>query len=447
MVFSPLGLQPKKVPGEFRVIHHLSYPKGASINDGIPKHLSTVKYSSVGQAISNIIQKGQGSYMAKTDIKSAFRIIPVNPSDYHLLGFYWDSGYYYDRCLPMGCSSSCAIFEAFSTSLEWIIQRRLPRVAVLHILDDFLFISPTYHESKLALQTFKHICADIGVPLAPEKTVGPSQIIEFAGIHLDSVDMSASLPKDKITKFTHHIDLLMDQKTAQLKQIQALAGMLNFACGIIAPARAFSRRLIDLTIGLSKPYHHKKISYHVKQDLLVWRKFLTSHNRKTFFLDFRFISQETLQFYTDASSTIGYGGFFGHRWFSGRWSPQDKNYNIALLELFPICVAIKLWGPALANKCIQINSDNIAVVHILNSSTSKDPLLMSLLRILILDCMTFNLFIQSQHIPGQFNTVADMISRGKEAQALQLYPHLSKEPEVIPTTWQLKNFIKPLSPC
>ena len=30
---SPLGLVPKKQPGEYRLIHHLSYPNGASIND------------------------------------------------------------------------------------------------------------------------------------------------------------------------------------------------------------------------------------------------------------------------------------------------------------------------------------------------------------------------------------------------------------------------------
>ncbi|XP_067044266.1 uncharacterized protein, partial [Acropora muricata] len=32
---SPLGVVPKKTPGEFRLIHHLSYPKGSSVNDGI----------------------------------------------------------------------------------------------------------------------------------------------------------------------------------------------------------------------------------------------------------------------------------------------------------------------------------------------------------------------------------------------------------------------------
>ena len=447
MVFSPLGLQPKKLQGEFRVIHHLSYPKGESINDGIPRHLATVKYSSVGQAIKNIITIGNSCYMAKTDIKSAFRIVPVAPSDYHLLGFYWGDKYYFDRCLPMGCSSSCAIFEAFSTSLEWIIQTRLPQVAVLHILDDFLFISPTYHLGKVALQTFISICEDIGVPLAPEKTVGPSQVIEFAGIHLDSVDMSASLPQDKVTKFIHQIDQTLDMKTAQLKHIQALAGMLNFACAIIAPARAFSRRLIDMTIGLSKPYHHRKVTSQVRQDLLLWKRFLKGHNRKTFFLDFQFLSQQTLQFYTDSSSTVGFGGFFGNRWFAGKWPQGSHKYNIALLELYPICLAIKLWGPSLSNKCITINSDNMAVVHVLNSSTSKDPLLMTLLRVLVLDCMNFNLFIQSQHISGHFNILADMLSRDKVVQATKMYPHLDRNPEVIPQAWQLERFLEPLQTC
>ena len=172
MVFSPLGLQPKKAQGQYRVIHHLSFPKGQSVNDGIPFDSATVKYASVGQAIHNIVQTGPNCYLAKTDIQSAFRIIPVSPSDYSLLGFQWRDQYYYDRCLPMGCSSSCAIFEKFSTSLEWIISQKLKDVLVLHILDDFLFISPTFTGCQQALDSFSSLCLEIGVPLAPEKTVG-----------------------------------------------------------------------------------------------------------------------------------------------------------------------------------------------------------------------------------------------------------------------------------
>ena len=97
--------------------------------------------------------------MAKTDIKSAFRIIPVHSDDHPLLGMKWDNLYYYDRCLPMGCSSSCAIFEAFSTALEWIAINRLGASSVLHILDDFLFIAESsdvtlYHVTVIALLAF-----------------------------------------------------------------------------------------------------------------------------------------------------------------------------------------------------------------------------------------------------------------------------------------------------
>ena len=37
---SPLGLIPKKTPGEFRLIHHLSFPYGDSINSCIPNDAS-----------------------------------------------------------------------------------------------------------------------------------------------------------------------------------------------------------------------------------------------------------------------------------------------------------------------------------------------------------------------------------------------------------------------
>ena len=117
---SPLGIVPKKVPSEFRMIHHLSYPKGSSVNDFIPDYCSTVKYASVGDATKLLKFLGNGCFMAKTDIKSAFRIIPIHPADYSLLGMKWNKMYYFDRCLAMGLSSSCAIFESFSTALEWL---------------------------------------------------------------------------------------------------------------------------------------------------------------------------------------------------------------------------------------------------------------------------------------------------------------------------------------
>ena len=79
---SPLGLVPKKAPGEFRLMHHLSHPRGSSINDGIPTDCSTVQYASVDDAVKIIVELGTHCFLAKTDVKSAFRILPLNPSEY-----------------------------------------------------------------------------------------------------------------------------------------------------------------------------------------------------------------------------------------------------------------------------------------------------------------------------------------------------------------------------
>ena len=138
--------------------------------------------------------------MAKTDVKSAFRIIPIHPADYSLLGLKWENLYYFDRTLLMGLSSSCAIFEAVLTALEWISIHHLGAKSILHILDDFLFIAPTKDQCTANLWNFVSLCEYIGVPLAPEKTVGPDSVLQFAGIILDSAHMEARLPDNKLAK-------------------------------------------------------------------------------------------------------------------------------------------------------------------------------------------------------------------------------------------------------
>ena len=44
---SPIGLVPKKEPNEFRLIHHLSYPLGSSVNDYTDRQHCSVQYCNV----------------------------------------------------------------------------------------------------------------------------------------------------------------------------------------------------------------------------------------------------------------------------------------------------------------------------------------------------------------------------------------------------------------
>jgi hypothetical protein len=84
---SPLGLVPKKEEGQYRVIHHLSFPEKSSVNDGIPDNYCTVSYQNIDTAVSLVKACGQFSYMMKVDIKNAYRIVPIHPDDFELLGF------------------------------------------------------------------------------------------------------------------------------------------------------------------------------------------------------------------------------------------------------------------------------------------------------------------------------------------------------------------------
>ena len=153
--------------------------------------------------------------MAKCDIKDGFRNIPLHPDDYHLLGFIWDNHFYYDKCLPMGASSSCQIFEKLSCSLQWIMINKLRAAGMSHMIDDFFFIGPPKSPSCLNdLNNFIALCSFVGVPLNPDKTFLPSEIITIYGIELDSVAMECRLPEDKISKIHDQLcQVIFSQKS------------------------------------------------------------------------------------------------------------------------------------------------------------------------------------------------------------------------------------------
>ena len=79
--------------------------------------------------------------------------------------------------------------------MEWVARNKLAIPNILHILDDFLILEKSHEACDASLQRLLHFCEDIGVPMAPDKTEGPSPVLTFAGIELDCLEMEARLPK------------------------------------------------------------------------------------------------------------------------------------------------------------------------------------------------------------------------------------------------------------
>jgi hypothetical protein len=333
--------------------------------------------------------------------------------------------------MPMGCSSSCKTFEAFSTAVEWIAREKLLVDWILHLLDDFLIVASLHQLCKKQLELFLKACDYLGIHMAPDKTVGPSTTLSFAGIKLDTIKMEARLPLDKLEKATNLISEFLQCKKVTHKEVQSLCGLLNFACAVVSPGLAFLRRLIDLTIGLRAPHHFVRLNREVKADLDVWHKFLVEFNGKSFFLDNNWNTSTQLNLYTDGS--LGFGAIFGNHWCYGAWPNNWLTYNIAVLEFYPIVLSLYLWGQHMENQSILFFTDNEALVSVINKQTCWDKTLMFFVRKMVLICLQRNILFKAKHIPGVQNKLADSLSRLQVHIFPQLVPlQMDPQPTVIP---------------
>lgn len=411
---SPLGLVPKKESGCYRLIHHLSFPAKQSLNDDIDKSVSSVEYASFDNALSLLQRFGQGSCLAKVDIKSAFRLLPVCASGYNSLGFQFQGSFYFDKALPMGFSLSCFYFEAFSSFIEWVVSRQVVGGGILHYLDDFLFVGPRDSVHCVMMMKAFFVVAEIfGIPFAREKTIYPCTCIEFLGITIDSELMEFRLPQEKLFRICGEITRMLSVKKVTLRELQSLLGMLVFACRVIPVGRIFSRRLYMVTKGMVSPFSHIRLTRYLKDDLLVWLSFLQSFNGRAVWQTS--LSAEEFGLFTDASGSVGFGAFWNNHWSAGNWHQSwldgGVTRNLVLLELFPVVLAEVVWGQFFRDSRLLINTDNTGVVFAINCLSSKNVMVVKLLRHLVLVCLKLNIWIRARHVPGIHNDVADALSR------------------------------------
>ena len=279
---SPIGLVPKKNSKKFRTIFHLSFPKSGStsINASISKDDFSLQHVTINTGIQGIKRFGHGCFLAKTDIESAFRLIPVHPDDYELLGMYWEGKYYYDKVLPFGLRSAPHLFNQLSDTIEWILLNKCMISFVCHILDDFLIMEPpselppndsACQQSLTAMMlTFKNL----NIPVASSKTQGPATVLESMGIILDSVRMEARLPAGKIERLRVAFASFKARKSCTLKELQSLIRTLNFACEVILPGHPYLQGMIDLTRNIKQ--HYIKLSAGFFKDIAMWKQFIVN---------------------------------------------------------------------------------------------------------------------------------------------------------------------------
>ena len=351
------------------LIFHLSYNFSSkiehkSVNFQTPQDICKVKYQDLDCVVRTCLQilkdtKSGLLYFGKTDLVSTFRILPLLPEQRskllmkarHPISRQWY--FFIDKCLPFGSSISCALFQLFSDTLAHILKVKLG-VSVVNYLDDFLFISVTKEECNHMVRTFLSICQSLGCPVSGDKTEWASNRIVFLGILLDEISHCLALLQDKCNKALNMIGFIKSKRKATMKEIQKLAGYMNFLQKAVVPGCTFTRRMYDklrfkTRDGMPlKPHHHLTLDSEFKYDCTIWEIFLSGdvQNFCRPFVDLsRTVSARTLFFYSDASlnKEFGFGAVFKNKWTFGRWASHLIAQYQPSTEFFgTLCISISV---------------------------------------------------------------------------------------------------------
>lgn len=229
---SRFGVIPKKHQlGKWRLILDLSSPSGHSVNDGILKEPFSVQYMREDDVISGIMSFGQGTLLAKFDVESAYRDIPVHPEDRYLLGMKWQGNYFIDMALSFGLRSAPFIFSSVADLLEWILRHYYGLNFLLHYLDDFYTLGPPNSPAcQYNLDTCIRLFKDWHIPLHPDQVAGPSTCLTVLGIELHSLTLQARLPRDKFDRIVALLESWSVKRHCSRKELESLIGTLHHAC-------------------------------------------------------------------------------------------------------------------------------------------------------------------------------------------------------------------------
>ena len=424
-----------KSDGSARLILDLSQPRGDSVNDGIDPEAFTCTYTSVDDAISLIFDNGgRGALIGKADIKHAFRLIPVRPDQWHLLGYRWNGCFYFDTRLSFGSRSSPRIFNDFADCLCWLFRQEANNPSIHHYLDDFYFVANSNAAAARSYQTILTLSHRLGVPLAPEKCVPPTTRLVLLGVELDTTTMTISLPSEKAIAILDALrDLYPHSKTTK-RQLLSLVGKLVHASKCVPPGRGFTRRLLDAALTATRPGHRVRITAALRRDLQWWLVFLPRWNG-TFPLIPPRRQEPDLTVFTDSSGRAG-AAVQNDRWVALTWPPDATAAaacSMTWLEMLPVLAAMLVWSGEWRGRRVRLYCDNMGVIAIWRRGWSHNSLLMDAIRHLLFLSAAAGCVLELAYIPSADNTVADALSRGQLARARRARPSLELESCAIPT--------------
>ncbi len=278
---SPVAAVPKGT-SDIRLIHNLSAPRGRSVNDGIPDDFAATDYDRFDSAVDMVRKVGRGAWMAKVDLKAAFKHILVRPDQWHLLGLHLDSPegereFFFDATLPFGLRSSPKLFNEFTKIIRWL-ARQIGIDNIFGYLDDFFIVDGTEDGCLEKKDLFKSYMSSLGWVFNEDKDKGPAQIMELLGIEIDAWEQTLRITEERMRSSIQMLEEWRGRKSATRREIASLVGKLQFLALACRPGRAFLRRAIESLRGVDTWDAKISLDSGILWDIHWWRMLLPQWN-------------------------------------------------------------------------------------------------------------------------------------------------------------------------
>ena len=223
----------------------------------------------------------------------------------------WEGKYYVFVRLVFGCRSSPCIFDTLSQAVCWIVCNNYGVQTIFHLLDDFLTVDlpdPCIGERTMVILSL--VFNRLHIPLAQHKCMSPTSCLEYLGIILDSMNMEARLPLEKVQRILEFIDTLLSKRCCTKCELLQLLGHFNFASRVILSGRSFVSYLLSIAYSVKDLHQTVKLDCQSYADLYMWRKFLQDLNGVSLFYETDFTTNFDMKLFSDAS-LIGFSAIFG----------------------------------------------------------------------------------------------------------------------------------------
>ena len=123
---------------------------------------------------------------------------------------------------------------------------------------------------------------------------------------------------------------------------ESLIGLLHHAAWVVRLGRSFLHHLISLLRGRHIDAKYIRLNAEARADIWWWLVFAKLWNRVSICPA---VGSPQAFLTSDASGSWGCGAFSGNEWFQFQWTSEyGFDEHITFKELFPIVLAIMVWG-------------------------------------------------------------------------------------------------------